>query len=59
MTGNAITGRRSDYGRVHRVTQDLPEVLVFQDLTDATEPEGIRDRTDLLGWMDQMEHWSD
>lgn len=42
-----------------RVTQVLQEVLVFQDWTDVMEPEGIRDWTDFLGRVDQMEHRSD
>lgn len=42
-----------------RVTQVLQEVPVFQDWTDVTEPEGIRDWTDFLGRVDQMEHRSD
>lgn len=42
-----------------RVTQVLQEVPVFQDWTDVTEPEGIRDWTVFLERMDQMEHRSD
>lgn len=42
-----------------RVTQVLPEVLVFRDLTDAMEPEGTKDRMDFRGVEDQMEHRSD
>lgn len=59
MTGQEIGGQIVVCVHMFRVTQVLQEVPVFQDWTDVTEPEGIRDWTDFLGRVDQMEHRSD
>lgn len=59
MTGQEIGGQIVVCVHMFRVTQVLQEVPVFQDWTDVTEPEGIRDWTVFLERMDQMEHRSD
>lgn len=59
MTGQEVGGQIVVCVHMFRATQVLQEVPVFQDWMDVTEQEGIRDWTDFVERMDQMEHRSD
>lgn len=59
MTGQEVRGENVVFVHMFRVTQVQQEVLGYQDWMDVTEPEALRDWTDFLERMDQMEHRSD